>query len=261
MVDESLILELQEETRKTYKVQILYLTGMSKTEAWRLIRGLYPGFSSGTFNTSWSALQVSEGRTPSINEAMNPTGEERVMKWFDAIVEVLQDAGVPMHYEDIAREIIDRGLRPYTSSAAVSVNVTITNSLRSDGERSIFEREDMGVYKLRNHDHPPTGEEEAEYEAIGRRFGYLWMSVGRSIQYELGKGLVDEYEHECEWGNCERPTVQDFLNSLTLQAKNFCIMAGTEEDPNEEWPYYVLTRLLIEGELYIDEGRVYKTDE
>lgn len=71
--------------------------------------------------------------------------------WREAIVQVLQDAGEPMHYTDIAEAIADQELRSdFGATPAASVNATISMSLQNDRDGSPFVRVARGQYYLRN---------------------------------------------------------------------------------------------------------------
>jgi hypothetical protein len=60
----SLLQELEQEARLTYKVQILFRHGLSKSDAWKLLIQHLPKFEAGTFKASWRAWERSNGRTP-----------------------------------------------------------------------------------------------------------------------------------------------------------------------------------------------------
>lgn len=74
------------------------------------------------------------------------------MAWRDAIIEVLKGKSEAMHYADIAEEIAKRQLR--TSLGATppnTVNVTMSDSIKYEKEKSPFDRTTRGYYRLREH--------------------------------------------------------------------------------------------------------------
>jgi|SRR5580692_750564 hypothetical protein len=61
------------------------------------------------------------------------------MEWKDAIVKVLSDAGTPIHYTEIAEQIVERGLREeLTATPANTVAAIITISLKNEATQSPF---------------------------------------------------------------------------------------------------------------------------
>src|ERR1039458_6781237 len=103
------------------------------------------------------------------------------MDWKDAIVTVLQDAKVPMHYTEIAEQIALRSLRDeLTATPANTVVAIITTSLKNDGDRSPFSRTSRGYYSLRGAEQrAPVLEQESETETseetgLVNAFGMFW---------------------------------------------------------------------------------------
>jgi HB1/ASXL restriction endonuclease-like protein with HTH domain len=73
------------------------------------------------------------------------------MEWKDAIVKVLSDAGTPIHYTEIAEQIVERGLREeLTATPANTVAAIITISLKNEATQSPFFRTARGYYTLRS---------------------------------------------------------------------------------------------------------------
>ena len=64
MNKQEILTSLSNEKLKTYKVKILYNLGFNKEEALNYLLSHDPKYNLGTFNTSWSALKRSKGRTP-----------------------------------------------------------------------------------------------------------------------------------------------------------------------------------------------------
>ena len=73
------------------------------------------------------------------------------LSWKDAIVKILEEAGQPMHYAEIADAIADRQLRSDLGATPPnSVNSTINLSMRKDGDASPFVQIKRGEYSLRS---------------------------------------------------------------------------------------------------------------
>lgn len=73
----------------------------------------------------------------------------RSISWADAIQLVLREHDDPMRYEEIAQEILDRGLREPTPTPAATVSATLSMSLQREGVNSPYVRVRRGVYALR----------------------------------------------------------------------------------------------------------------
>jgi hypothetical protein len=72
------------------------------------------------------------------------------MPWREAIIEVMRSEGSAMHYTTIAERIVSDGLRESVGATPAStVNSTITTSLKSEREKSPFQRVARGEYILR----------------------------------------------------------------------------------------------------------------
>jgi len=70
--------------------------------------------------------------------------------WMEAIIEVLNSSKKEMHYEEIAEEIIKRKLRNKVGATpASSVNKYINSNLNEFKNKSLFEKVERGIYKLR----------------------------------------------------------------------------------------------------------------
>lgn len=69
---------------------------------------------------------------------------------FEAIVQVLNEADQPLHYQDITERIFEKGLWETDNQTPWStVNVTISLDLRDKGNESKFVRVKRGIYALR----------------------------------------------------------------------------------------------------------------
>jgi hypothetical protein len=135
------------------------------------------------------------------------------LAWPAAIQRILEESGKPMHYTEIAQQILDRKLRKDVGATPAStVNANISWSLKHEPEESPFERVDRGVYKLRHvrgnlkaplasvEAHPNSEEGELE-ESTGiiQAFGMFWRrdlvgwtnSPGLLGQQQQGAEVVD----------------------------------------------------------------------
>jgi hypothetical protein len=75
---------------------------------------------------------------------------EKDMKWFDAIVYVLQKTGRAMHYSEIADEIQQQKLRRKVGATpAATVNVCINSEINTKGHKSLFVPVGKGQFVLR----------------------------------------------------------------------------------------------------------------
>jgi len=76
---------------------------------------------------------------------------EQNLGWRDAAIRVLTDAGTKMHYQDIAKEIDERGYKTQIGATpGNSLNTAISMSIRNDGDQSPFVRSETGYYILRD---------------------------------------------------------------------------------------------------------------
>jgi len=129
------------------------------------------------------------------------------MGWKEAAIEVLKDQPEGMLYTDITQQIIDRGLRTKLGATpASSLNTTLSESIRWDGENKPFERVGPGRYRLRSFSQGqsplPTAhsvasleaeeiEEKKETTGLINAFGMFWsrdkVQWGSSITKLFGK--------------------------------------------------------------------------
>lgn len=117
------------------------------------------------------------------------------MEWKDAITEVLKGVTAPMHYTEIADQIVQRNLRNRDELGAIpasTVNSIITSSINSETDNSPFRRTSRGYYMLRGVTlEVPTPEQEqaeaAEVTGLVNAFGMFWerskISWNHSLKY------------------------------------------------------------------------------
>lgn len=96
------------------------------------------------------------------------------MSWKDAVRKVLEDAGGPLHFRDIADRIVDQKMRTkFGATPASTVNATINTSIQKDGSPGVFERTGTGVYGLIGDSGNGT-DDEAESGSL-EAFGVYWQ--------------------------------------------------------------------------------------
>lgn len=102
------------------------------------------------------------------------------MQWKDAIIQVLEDEAVAMHYADIAEEIVERDLRESVGATpANTVSATISLDLSEHGTNSVFKRVSRGEYMLREmeideDDEPIPDEEDESSHRLISAYGMFW---------------------------------------------------------------------------------------
>src|SRR5260221_3266583 len=72
------------------------------------------------------------------------------LTWTEAIKKVLSESPTPMHYSELTDRIIKQGLRTSLGATpAQSVNATISESIKHEGDKSPYLRVSRGVFALR----------------------------------------------------------------------------------------------------------------
>ncbi len=72
------------------------------------------------------------------------------MNVLQAVKSILQEAGMPLHYKEITRQMVDRGLwQTDGKTPDATVSSAITGDIKKNGTHSLFQRTDEGVYALR----------------------------------------------------------------------------------------------------------------
>ncbi len=115
-------------------------------------------------------------------------GKKGNLSWRDAIIRVLDDSTLAMHYTDIADSIVERGHRQKVGATpANSVASTITTEINQLGDDSSFIRVKPGEYMLRKHYEDegtlqagitdgisPADEVQEEQTGVVQAFGMYW---------------------------------------------------------------------------------------
>lgn len=97
------------------------------------------------------------------------------MSWKDAAKKVLQDAGRPLHYTEIANRILDQGLRTkFGATPAMTVNAVINATINKEGPTGVFKRTNNGEYGLTTIiESEAVSDDDAEAGSI-EAFGVYW---------------------------------------------------------------------------------------
>ncbi len=75
--------------------------------------------------------------------------------WKDAIIKVLKESEVPLHYADITDQILARGYyKTDGATPAATVNAQIATSIKHDSSGSPFVRVSKGTFALREYTNP-----------------------------------------------------------------------------------------------------------
>lgn len=110
--------------------------------------------------------------------------------WRDAIIRVLREAGVPLHYTDIASRALSEGYyQTDGATPANTVNAQVSTSISEEGSTSPFVRVSRGKYALRevvvsagatanspsSVDAPLTEAEIERSDSVINAFGMFWQ--------------------------------------------------------------------------------------
>lgn len=110
------------------------------------------------------------------------------MSWRDAVTKILEEAGEPLHFTEIADQILDQRLKErYGATPQATVNATISKAIKEEGSGCVFVRTGRGEYALRGRgDSGPDGDGDAESGSL-EAFGVYWK---RSlVQWSSGSRL------------------------------------------------------------------------
>ncbi len=117
--------------------------------------------------------------------------------WEEAIVKVLRESLIPLHYNDITERIISNCLlKTVGATPSRTVNAIISKSIKNDGNNSPFVRVYKGVYTIKNEisdtsviagKQTQTIDEEEQYEIISS-FGMFWRR--KEVEWKLSPKLL-----------------------------------------------------------------------
>lgn len=136
--------------------------------------------------------------------------------WKEAIKKVLAESTTPLHYTEIAEQILSRGYYATDGATpAASVSAQIATSIKHEGEKSPFVRTGRGIFTLKNL--ADTLPEEPEInatlsESIIHSFGMYWQrdlvvwrndpklfgkqqAASREVDFNKQKGIYVLYDH------------------------------------------------------------------
>ncbi|MDQ7824299.1 MAG: winged helix-turn-helix domain-containing protein [Candidatus Eremiobacteraeota bacterium] len=88
------------------------------------------------------------------------------MNFREAAITILQEAGKPLHYEEIARLVIERGyIEPKGKTPQDSISTELSRDLRKQGSNSVFIKYGKGLYGLKDYGSRPVIEPEVPPES------------------------------------------------------------------------------------------------
>ena len=146
--------------------------------------------------------------------------------WKAAIIRVLGESALPLHYTDISEQILSRGYYETDGATpAATVNAQIASSIKYDGEKSPFVRVGKGIFALKTTlvGLPVTPEKQKKpipesisdaetSDSIIRSFGMYWQrdlvvwrndpklfgkqqATSKPIDFGKQKGIYILYDH------------------------------------------------------------------
>jgi hypothetical protein len=98
------------------------------------------------------------------------------MPWRAAVIKVLKDNGTPMHYAEIAQDILDKGYRKNVGATpANQVAATLSASIANEA-KSPFQKVERGIFALRGAKPPDSDEAKKDAREMGliNAFGMFW---------------------------------------------------------------------------------------
>ena len=128
------------------------------------------------------------------------------MSWVEAIRKVLVEAGVPMHYKDITRTIIEK---KYRLNFGDTPERTVSNRLTTNPD--LFKRVEIGVYELVE---TSVTDEMSWIEAIRK----VLIEAGEPMHYKDITRTIIEKRYRLNFGDTPEMTVS---NRLTTNPKLF----------------------------------------
>lgn len=136
--------------------------------------------------------------------------------WKEAIKKVLAESATPLHYTEIAEQILSRGYYATDGATpAASVSAQIATSIKHEGEKSPFVRTGRGIFTLKNLADTLPEEPESHTtlsESIIHSFGMYWQrdlvvwrndpklfgkqqAASREVNFNKQKGIYVLYDH------------------------------------------------------------------
>lgn len=136
--------------------------------------------------------------------------------WKEAIKKVLAESATPLHYTEIAEQILSRGYYATDGATpAASVSAQIATSIKHEGEKSPFVRTGRGIFTLKNLADTLPEEPESHTtlsESIIHSFGMYWQrdlvvwrndpklfgkqqAASREVDFSKQKGIYVLYDH------------------------------------------------------------------
>ena len=134
--------------------------------------------------------------------AIIPEGTTEIeMNWVDAIHKVLVEAGMPMHYTDITRTIIEKR---YRLNFGDTPEMTVSNRLTTNPD--LFKRVEKGVYGLVE---TSVTDEMSWVEAIRK----VLIEAGKPMHYKDITRTIIEKRYRLNFGDTPVMTVSNRLTT------------------------------------------------
>lgn len=136
--------------------------------------------------------------------------------WKEAIKKVLAESATPLHYTEIAEQILSRGyFTTDGATPATTVNSRLATSIKYEGDKSPFVRVGAGLFALKNVVDALPAEPEINAtlsESIIHSFGMYWQrdlvvwrndpklfgkqqAASREVDFNKQKGIYVLYDH------------------------------------------------------------------
>ena len=200
-----------------------------------------------------------------------------VIQWKEAIRQVLEESGEPMHYSDISDAIVERGLRGEDIGATPSATVAANLSMSiKEGASSPFVRISRGLYGLRAWGSLRSSAPERDaYEDV-REAGFInafgmywsrdkvdWSARPRVLgQQQRGSTPVDFSEQRGVYLLHDRRAVV-YVGRTTEQPMGIRLRQHTVDRLNGRWDrfsWFGIHPVRDDGQLLTDRTDAFSTD-
>ncbi|MBT3193740.1 MAG: restriction endonuclease [Verrucomicrobia bacterium] len=112
---------------------------------------------------------------------MNETSRISVL---DAVVTCLQDAGAPLHYREITKRILARGLwRTKGKTPEATINAQLSVNIKKKGKASAFRRAGRGIFALNTERTDPVTQHQAMCRTEDRALYVRGPKAGEKLSF------------------------------------------------------------------------------